>query len=363
MSDEVSIERNYPFPVLSVSSDPVGRNMNKLNVKTNEITDMLNRYINAIIVTLNRSTEYADFKVAKNDGSWNCSYASNQTSGDDQKVIGVIFNSDGTASDKVDIVSYGIITNSLWAWTIGGAIYLSTAGTMSQTPPATGFRLIVGYALSATSMIVGSMNSPLRMPLAVSNFANILSSSDTNLQTAIDTIDDHVISKHSDANFAKTADKLTFWDQSATKFTDLSLASGEGIDASISATTFTVAQTTYFENHDSIIAGAILSANKVIIANDSGQAVVADKDVDGDRSRVLGLTQSSASLGASVKYTISGIHTNDTWTWTMGMPVFLGNTGELTQTVPTTGFLMVIGFPVSATKLNVRIGRAGKLIA
>ena len=56
--------------------------------------------------------------------------------------------------DPLSIVQTGIVTEPTWAWTTYGAIYLSTTGLLTQTPPATGFMQVIGVALSATSIFV-----------------------------------------------------------------------------------------------------------------------------------------------------------------------------------------------------------------
>ena len=47
----------------------------------------------------------------------------------------------------------GLTTNALWAWTRGDILYLNGT-TISKTPPTTGFRVMIGQALSATEVDV-----------------------------------------------------------------------------------------------------------------------------------------------------------------------------------------------------------------
>jgi hypothetical protein len=62
----------------------------------------------------------------------------------------------GTNNTPIDVMVFGLIRNSSWAWTPGGDIYLSTAGTFSQTAPSTSGQIVqkVGYAVAATTMFV-----------------------------------------------------------------------------------------------------------------------------------------------------------------------------------------------------------------
>ena len=60
-------------------------------------------------------------------------------------------------TNAAEVLVSGVARNDAWAWTIGGAIYLSgTAGALTQTAPSTsGDKVqLLGYALSADSMYV-----------------------------------------------------------------------------------------------------------------------------------------------------------------------------------------------------------------
>lgn len=99
-----------------------------------------------------------------------------------------------------------------------------------------------------------------------------------------------------------------------------------------------------------LVAGATLSANKAVTTNASGQAIYADKDTSGD---FLGLTMTSATSGTNVEVQKSGEFTNNTWAWDNTKLIWLSTSGELTQTPPTTGYSLIIGKPITATKINI----------
>ena len=54
----------------------------------------------------------------------------------------------------IDVLLSGIITDTGWSWTVGGIIYVNTAGTMTQTAPSgAGDQVqVIGIALSATTI-------------------------------------------------------------------------------------------------------------------------------------------------------------------------------------------------------------------
>ena len=85
--------------------------------------------------------------------------ASSDTVPHASKVLGITYSS-VTTGNSVQVVTAGDITEPTWSWVAGNAIYLSTNGTLTQTPPTSGFILQLGTALTATSM-----NLNLRFPI------------------------------------------------------------------------------------------------------------------------------------------------------------------------------------------------------
>ena len=101
-------------------------------------------------------------------------------------------------------------------------------------------------------------------------------------------------------------------------------------------------------------ANSNLSGGKVVQIVGSDLVDYADKDSP-SVGNVLGITLNAALQGDSVSVQMVGEITEPTWSWTLGSPIFLGNTGQMTQVVPTSGYLMQVAVPVSATKVNVAI--------
>ncbi len=67
-------------------------------------------------------------------------------------VMGIAATGSVSAS-PIDIISSGIHTDSAWSW-LPGPIYFDSSGALTQTPPVTGFVLMVGKAISATEINV-----------------------------------------------------------------------------------------------------------------------------------------------------------------------------------------------------------------
>jgi hypothetical protein len=115
-------------------------------------------------------------------------------------------------------------------------------------------------------------------------------------------------------------------------------------------------------SHEVVTAGAILSANKAVVSGSNGRFIYADKDILSHMSCLFGVTtQSIDNLATGIVQTY-GILSNNTWSWSLGNSIYLGSNGELTQVIPTTGFLLCVGFAVTATKMFIDLGDPIELI-
>jgi hypothetical protein len=96
-----------------------------------------------------------------------------------------------------------------------------------------------------------------------------------------------------------------------------------------------------------------LSALRAVILDNAGQFAYADSGTPSHAYRVAGILPYAIPQGAEgVAYRLGEI-SDAVWSWTRGSPIFLGTNGQLTQTPPATGILLVLAQPVSATTINL----------
>jgi len=112
------------------------------------------------------------------------------------------------------------------------------------------------------------------------------------------------------------------------------------------------------DNIHQAVAAVELGGHRVVVLDAAGEAIYADRSILSHRDKVLGVTTGAASAGADATIRTYGELTEPSWSWTLDEPVFLGLTGLLTQTVPTSGFVLRIGFPTAATSLFIDIDDA-----
>lgn len=104
-----------------------------------------------------------------------------------------------------------------------------------------------------------------------------------------------------------------------------------------------------------ITAGKNLSGHRIVAANAAGQAIYADKDLPATWQRILGMTTGAAMAGDFATILPAGEIHEPSWTLDPALPVYLGNSGLLTQTLPTSGAIGQIGVALSATRLLIDI--------
>lgn len=101
-------------------------------------------------------------------------------------------------------------------------------------------------------------------------------------------------------------------------------------------------------------AGEIISAGKVVSVSNN-TLIKADNTVLSTVNSVIGITTISANQGDVITAFQVGKIINLSWSWTPDLPLFVSTNGDMTQTVPTTGYSMIVGIAISATEINFEI--------
>ncbi|WP_051331767.1 hypothetical protein [Methylocaldum szegediense] len=105
-------------------------------------------------------------------------------------------------------------------------------------------------------------------------------------------------------------------------------------------------------------AGEALGGHRMVVLNAQQKAIYADSSDPTHVDKVLGLTLGAAAQDALVTVQNSGEISEPSWNWALNQPVFLGTQGQLTQTPPATGFVLMVGFPTSSNTLFLDIKQA-----
>lgn len=98
-------------------------------------------------------------------------------------------------------------------------------------------------------------------------------------------------------------------------------------------------------------AGEDISGHRVVRVSGS-TAYYADSGTPSHINTVVGISTGAAASGNTVTVQVSGELTEPSWTWSPGA-VFLGVSGQLTQTPPATGLFLKLGKAMTPTTLLI----------
>lgn len=81
-------------------------------------------------------------------------YASSDSAGDANLFLGLTMGA-VSADATAQVQTTGVMTEPSWSWIADTPVFCGAAGVLTQTPPSTGFSLIVGIATSPTQIYIG----------------------------------------------------------------------------------------------------------------------------------------------------------------------------------------------------------------
>jgi hypothetical protein len=98
-----------------------------------------------------------------------------------------------------------------------------------------------------------------------------------------------------------------------------------------------------------------ISGQRVLTVDNDGYAIHADRTIIDHMTKIVGVSTHAVTDNGFVQITSSGYLEESTWNWAPNDPVFLGLNGELTQAIPTSGFMIIIATVLSPTKLLINM--------
>lgn len=98
-------------------------------------------------------------------------------------------------------------------------------------------------------------------------------------------------------------------------------------------------------------AGENIGTYKVVYST-GGLAYLADNSTSSHLGKIVGVTTESELSGEDITIQAYGPLEDATWTWSDG-PIYLGSNGALTQTAPTSGFVLEVGRALTLIKFLV----------
>jgi hypothetical protein len=109
----------------------------------------------------------------------------------------------------------------------------------------------------------------------------------------------------------------------------------------------------------SFIAGIDISGH-TIVSRSVDTVIPSDPADSTSVHNIVGITNQASVTGSPIDIVTSGMIHDDSWSLLDG-PVFLGVNGILTQSAPTSGYLVVIGYSASSKDIRLNIGQPIKI--
>lgn len=103
-----------------------------------------------------------------------------------------------------------------------------------------------------------------------------------------------------------------------------------------------------------VYAGETISALRVVYER-LGKSYLLNPSDSANIDLRLGLSSTAGELGTGINVQVLGSFDDSSWNWSEGL-VFLGPNGTLTQVAPTSGWLLVVGFASSPTRITLNFG-------
>lgn len=100
-----------------------------------------------------------------------------------------------------------------------------------------------------------------------------------------------------------------------------------------------------------------ISGHRCVVDTGDGVVYLSLADLS-HGERILGITLNAAGVGDPLNIQYSGEVTNSGWSWIPDEPIFPIENGLLSQTPPSTGFCVYIGFASSQTSIFINIQQA-----
>jgi hypothetical protein len=111
----------------------------------------------------------------------------------------------------------------------------------------------------------------------------------------------------------------------------------------------------YMPERFSGLCGEGIGGNRVVIFDADGKLYYANQSDPTHANKIAGVTLQAGIADSVITCQSSGQMDEAGWTWDVSKPVYLADNGLMTQVLPTSGFIIVIGMPITATSLLIRI--------
>lgn len=107
---------------------------------------------------------------------------------------------------------------------------------------------------------------------------------------------------------------------------------------------------------NTLIASGVISALKLVYGlNDGNEVALAESNTTFENAKVLGITKTSANNGDPLEVLTFGKISDASFNFVRGTALFLTTLGNLSNTPPTVGFIVPVGYSLGNNTVFIKI--------
>lgn len=98
-----------------------------------------------------------------------------------------------------------------------------------------------------------------------------------------------------------------------------------------------------------------IGGQRFVKLNALGEVALADSGTLTDKDKVIGITETAVTVGNTVEVLFLGNLKDAAFSFTAGGTLFLGSSGVITQTSPTSGFIVKGGYAAASDEVFISV--------
>jgi hypothetical protein len=130
----------------------------------------------------------------------------------------------------------------------------------------------------------------------------------------------------------------------------------DDIENTVSALTDSISNTTGGNIVYPFTSASAIVSGKVVYKTSSGSVNYATNATVAQANFLVGLSTNTVASGGICDVMLFGEYENTSWSWDVTKVIYLGTSGNMTQTAPTGGYIVKVATPISPTKVIFEIG-------
>jgi hypothetical protein len=124
-----------------------------LNPLTGKLEHTRRAKVERLTKSFDAESNVSAIRMVKASSSTEVNYATSASTYEDSKAIGISLNA-ATTGNPVDVLLAGVIEDGTFTFGVNEVLYLTTAGGITDTPPSSGYSVVIGKGLGPGAIFI-----------------------------------------------------------------------------------------------------------------------------------------------------------------------------------------------------------------